>query len=234
MNSPSARRFWVSGASSGLGLALVEQLLEQGAQVAASGQHCEVLRALSQQYPQRLMLLDGNLTEPFSAQQAANQIADRWGALECLIINAGTCDYLSLGTPAAAMFESIINSNLSASRHCLENALPLLQHGRSPQLVGIFSRYSSLQLGDPSQLATSDNSVIQLLDSQRTALTAQGIDLTIIAPMSLNHPQTPVLVALQQWTARSAAQAILERLPERPANLILEALQQNNLWPLPK
>ncbi|MFQ6573146.1 SDR family NAD(P)-dependent oxidoreductase [Pseudomonas sp. UM16] len=234
MSSSIARRFWVSGASSGLGLTLVEQLLEQGAQVAASGKRCEALRSLTEQYPQRLLLLDGNLTEPFTAQQAAKQIADRWGALECLIINAGTCDYLALGTPAPAMFESIINSNLSASRHCLENALPLLRHGRSPQVVGIFSRYSSLQLGDPSQPLTSDNSVIQLLNGQRTALTTQGIDLTIIAPKSLNHPQTPVPVALQQWTARSAAQAILERLPERPANLVLEALQQNNLWPLPK
>ncbi|MFY9960096.1 SDR family NAD(P)-dependent oxidoreductase [Pseudomonas sp.] len=229
-----ARRVWISGASSGLGLELVEQLLEQGAQVAASGPSAEALQALARQFASRLLLLDSNLTEPFAAQQAAKHIADRWGALDCLIINAGTCDYLVPDTPAAAMFEGIVRSNLSASRHCLENALALLQHGRSPQVVGILSRYSSLQLGDPRQPATSDNSVMQLLNAQRTALAAKSIGLTIVAPKSLNYSQTPVQVTPQGWTAQSAATAILERLPDRSANLVLEALQLNSLWPLPR
>ncbi|MNJ30617.1 Cis-2,3-dihydrobiphenyl-2,3-diol dehydrogenase [compost metagenome] len=234
MNNFIANRVWITGTSSGLGLALVEQLLEQGSRVAASGRTCELLQDLSLQYPESLLLLDGNLSEPDEAQEAARQISDHWGALDCLIINAGTCDYLAIDTPAPAIFEGIVSSNLSATRHCLESARPLLQDNNSPQVVSILSRYSALQLHDPSQPATVDNSLVQLLNSQRAALAAQAIDLTIIAPLDLNFTLVTEQVAPEQWTAHTAAEVILDRLPDRPANLVLEALHLNDLWPLPR
>ncbi|PSS58273.1 short-chain dehydrogenase [Pseudomonas sp. BBP2017] len=224
----------MTGASSGLGFALAEQLLEQGAQVAASGRAAEALQDLSQQYPAHLLLLDNNLAEPLDAREAAKQISDHWGSLDCLIINAGTCDYLAIDTPAPAIFQGIVSSNLSATRHCLESAWPLLQRGNSPQVVGILSRYSALQLLDPRLPATVDNSLIQLLNSQRAALAAQAIDLTIIAPLDLKFALVSEQVAPEQWTAHTAAEVILDRLPDRPANLVLEALHLNDLWPLPK
>ncbi|MNZ81540.1 SDR family NAD(P)-dependent oxidoreductase [Pseudomonas alkylphenolica] len=234
MNNFIANRVWITGTSNGLGLALVEQLLEQGSRVAASGRTCELLQDLSLQYPESLLLLDGNLSEPDEAQEAARQISDHWGALDCMIINAGTCDYLAIDTPAPAIFEGIVSSNLSATRHCLESARPLLQGNNSPQVVSILSRYSALQLHDPSQPATVDNSLVQLLNSQRAALAAQAIDLTIIAPLDLNFAQVTEPVAPEQWTAHTAAEVILNRLPDRPANLVLEALHLNDLWPLPR
>ncbi|WP_342623301.1 SDR family NAD(P)-dependent oxidoreductase [Pseudomonas alkylphenolica] len=234
MNNSIANHVWITGASSGLGLSLVEQLLEQGSRVAASGRTCELLQDLSLEYPESLLLIDGNLSEPHVAQEAARQISDHWGALDRLIINAGTCDYLAIDTPAPAIFEGIISSNLNATRHCLESARPLLQGSNSPQVVSILSRYSALQLHDPSQPATVDNSLVQLLNSQRAALAAQAIDLTIIAPLDLNFAQVTEQVAPEQWTAHTAAEVILERLPDRPANLVLEALHLSDLWPLPR
>ncbi|MGH8383442.1 SDR family NAD(P)-dependent oxidoreductase [Pseudomonas sp.] len=234
MNNPISKRVWVTGASSGLGLALVEHLLEKGARVAASGRACKTLQDLTLQYHPNLLLLDSNLTEQLEALEAAKQITDRWGALDCLIINAGTCDYLAVDTPAPAIFESIVSSNLSASSYCLESAVPLLQGGRSPQVAGILSRYSSLQLNEASQLTTADNSLMQLFNNQRATLAAQAIDLTIIAPLNLKFPLIPEQIIPEQWTAQSAAEVILNRLPARSANLVLEALHLNNLWPLPK
>lgn len=234
MSNPNTKRVWVTAASSGLGLALVAQLLEKGARVAASGRAVEALQTLARQYHSSLLLLDNNLNEQGEARQAADHIADRWGALDCLIINAGACDYLAIDTPAADIFETIVSTNLSASRHCLESALPLLQRGHSPQVAAIISRYSSLQLHGPSQPPTTDNSLIQLFESQRTALRAQAVDLTIIAPLNLAFPQTSEKVTPEQWTAPSAAEAILNHLPKRSANLVLEAQQLNTLWPLPR
>lgn len=234
MNEFNGKRVWVTGAGSGLGLALVEQLLDQGARVAASGRASEYLQGLSLQYPENLLLLDSNLTEPREAQAAARQIADRWSALECLIINTGTCDYLAVDTPSAAIFESIVSSNLSASRQCLDSALALLQRADSPHVVGILSRYSALQLSAPGQPASVGNSVMQLLSEQRADLAAQAIDLTLIAPLDLQVAQPPEQVTPEQWTAHTAAEVILKHVPERPASLILEALHLNNLWPLPR
>lgn len=234
MENPIARRVWVTGASSGLGLALVEQLLEQGAWVAASGRASQALQALSQQHPARLRLLDHNLINSVEAAKAARHIADQWGALDGLIINAGTCDYLALDTPTAAIFEGIVSSNLSAASHCLSSARVLLQGGVSPQVVAVLSRYSSLQLHKPGQPALPNSSLTLLFNSQRESLATQAIDLTVIAPLSLEMQQAPVHVTPEPWTAQRTANAILKRLPGHSAHLVLEALHQNNLWPLPR
>lgn len=234
MNIFTAKRIWITGASCGLGLAFVEQLLEHGALVTASGRACDELHSLSQQYYPRLKLFEGNLTDPLQAAQAARQIADQGGALDYLIINAGACDYLPPDISATAIFEGIAQTNLDASRHCLEAAIPLLQRGSSPQVVAVLSRYSSLQLFKPNQAETAQNSLMQLFDSQRPLLTAQAIDLTIVAPQRLNDPLVQETVILEYWSAHTAAEVILDHLADRPPHLLLEAMHLSTLWPLPK
>ncbi len=234
MIDPIARRAWITGASSGLGLALVEKLLEEGDFVAASGRSSPALRNLEWQYDSKFLLLDGDLSNPLEATAAAQQIYHRWGALDCLIINAGTSDYLGSDVSAATLFASLVRSNLNAALYCLESARALLQSGNSPQLVGILSRYSALPLNDPSDPPGPSNSLAGLFDSQRAALAAQFIDMTLIAPLNWNSPQTSTPVSPERWTAKSAAEVIVGLLPKRHGNLVLEALHQHDLWPLPK
>ena len=58
------RRFWVTGASHGVGLALVGQLLASGHQVAASGRDSQELDTLGQQHGARLLRLPAPLRKP--------------------------------------------------------------------------------------------------------------------------------------------------------------------------
>ncbi|WP_327439655.1 SDR family NAD(P)-dependent oxidoreductase [Pseudomonas donghuensis] len=234
MIEPIARKVWVTGAGSGLGLALVQQLLAQGWKVAASGRASTELQGLSQLNPQQLLLLDGNLTDAAQAAQASQRLQAQWGALDCLLVNAGTCDYLDASIPPTAIFEAIASSNLSASVHCLHNALPLLENGQSPQIMAVLSRYSALQLYEPSQPATPDNSLAEVFRSERQHLASKGIDLTLVAPQALKVPLVAIQVMPQEWTAESAADVLLQRLPERAPELLLEALNLNSLWPLPE
>ncbi|WP_337993345.1 SDR family NAD(P)-dependent oxidoreductase [Pseudomonas rubra] len=234
MINPVSRRVWVTGAASGLGLALVQQLLEHGWKVAASGRASPELRGLSLQNPEQLLLLDGNLTDATQAAAASKQLSESWGALDCLLVNAGTCDYLDASIAPTLIFEAITSTNLSASVHCLQAATPLLEKGQAPQVMAILSRYSSLQLFEPSQPATPSNNVAQVFRSAREALKNQGIDLTLIAPQALKVPVVAIQVMPEQWTPESAADVIIKRLPERAPELLFEALDLNSLWPLPE
>ena len=234
MSEPIARKVWVTGASSGLGLALVRQLLEQGWKVAASGRASPELKGLSQHNPEQLLLLDGSLDDGAQAAQASQQLQAHWGALDCLLVNAGTCDYLDPGIAPTAIFEAIASSNLSASVHCLKVAVPLLEKGQAPQVLAVLSRYSALQLHEPSQPATPDNNLAQVFRAERQKLLSKGIDLTVVAPQDLKIAVATVQVKPEQWTPQSAADVIIQRLPERAPELLFEALNLNSLWPLPE
>ncbi|QXI37779.1 SDR family NAD(P)-dependent oxidoreductase [Pseudomonas xantholysinigenes] len=221
------RSFWVTGASQGLGLAMVEQLLDQGHRVAASGRDSQELDALGKTHAGTLLRLPGLLTEEPDAIR--RRLLDKWGALDGLIINAGACDYLPDNVTPGNLFEMIVHSNMDATEHALLSALPALVNGSQPQIMAIFSRYSALQLYAPTQPANDANSLPHWVRSQRDILKRQGIDLTVVAPPS---PQDPVMP--EAWTAQAAAMVLIAELDQRQPELSLEALGMNSLWPLPE
>ncbi|WP_144170541.1 SDR family oxidoreductase [Pseudomonas sp. Kh13] len=228
----NARSIWVTGAGNGLGLALVEKLLAGGHRVAASGKDSEALDALATRYGSQLLRLPWQLHEEQQAAQASQQICHAWCALDGLIINAGTSDYLADNVADSELFGAIVTGNQLAGEHCLASALPLLAKGDSPQVMAVFNRYSALQLYAPTQLTAGWNNMPQWMREQRQALKGQGVELTVVGPQSLKTPVTPVLAIPEEWTAQSAAQELLRRWPQGQPELVLEALDLDSLWPL--
>ena len=224
------QRIWVTGASSGLGHALALQLLAQGHQVAISG------RAPFEPLPEHLMprclLLDGDLSHADQAEAMSRRLQQHWGALDTLIINAGTCDYLDPQANGTAMFEGLIESNLAASTNGVQSALPLLQAGQKAHVVGILSGLTALQQYESSQWPTAQNSLGQWFSEVRSRLSPKEIDLTLVGPQTLKKPMTLTVALPQEWDAHSAASAIIDRLPRRMPEMVLEALSINSLWPL--
>lgn len=230
MTTEHKKRIWVTGASNGLGHALALQLLTLGHHVALSGR--APLDALPEDLSPRSLVLDGDLSDPAHAEAMSRRIHEHWGALDLLILNAGTCDYLDPHTTGTAMLEALIASNVAASAHCLDSALPLLLAGRKAHVVGILSSITALQQHESSQWPSAQNSLGQWFSETRSQLSPQEIDLTLIAPQTLKKPVTLSIAVPQQWTADSAALAIIDRLPQRMPEMVLEALSVSSLWPL--
>lgn len=230
LNTEDPKRIWVTGASSGLGHALATQLLMLGHHVAISG------RAPFDPFPERLaqhcLVLEGDLSDAAQAEQMSRHIQECWGALDTLILNAGTCDYLDAKSSGTEMFEALIHSNLSASTHCLQSALPLLQAGQTAHVVAILSSITALQQHESSQWPSAQNSLGQWFSEVRSVLSPKEIDLTLVAPQNLKKPVTLAVALPQNWDAQSAAQAIIQRLPLRMPEMVMEALSVSSLWPL--
>lgn len=224
------QRIWVTGASSGLGHALALQLLALGHQVAISGR--APFDPLPEHLMSRCLILDGDLSDARQAERMSQHIQQHWGALDTLIINAGTCDYLDPQAAGTALFEALIESNLVASMHGVQYALPLLQAGQKAHVVGILSSLTALQQYESSQWPTAQNSLGQWFSEVRSRLSPKEIDLTQVGPQTLKKPVTATVALPQEWDAQSAASAIIDRLPLRMPEMVLEALSVNSLWPL--
>ncbi|MFD2642400.1 SDR family NAD(P)-dependent oxidoreductase [Pseudomonas japonica] len=230
MNTEHPKRIWVTGAGDGLGHALALHLLTLGHQVAVSGR--APLAPLPEQLAGQCLILDGDLSDSAHAERMTQCIQEHWGALDTLILNAGTCDYLDDQAQGTAMLEALIASNLAASRNGLDSALPLLVAGQQAHVVGILSSLTALQQHESSQWPTAQNSLGQWFSEARARLSPMEIDLTLVAPQTLKKPITQSIALPQQWTAESAALAIIDRLPLRMPEMVLEALSMSSLWPL--
>jgi short-subunit dehydrogenase len=233
MSSKPPRRYWLTGAGSGIGAALAEEILKTGAHLALSSRTLAPLNELSQRFPGQVLVLDGDLTHSQTVREIGERIAGQWGSLDTLILNAGTCEYVDARQVDSSIIEHVVRTNLLASSFCIEAALPLLRSGTTPHVVGMASTVTYLPLADTC--GTAKAGLHYLFDALRTDLAPQGIDVTVInpgfveTPLSANDDFTLPL----SWPVEKAAQHILDRMADRPLELIFPAAFMATLWPLP-
>ncbi|WP_238340363.1 SDR family oxidoreductase [Pseudomonas sp. SWRI92] len=224
------RRYWLTGAGNGLGESLAEALLKSGARLAISAlQSCQ---ALSERYPGQVLAVPGNLTDSQTVREICQQITQQWGALDTVIINAGTAEYVPEQLVDHTVIEHIVRSNLLVASLCIDAALPLLRAGTTPHLVGITSPLTHLP---PSRIEAGGNGMRYLFESARVDLAGDGIDVTLVHPaFDIPSPNLDdCFVAPVHWSVETAANHILTRLSDHPQELAFPAAAMTNLWPLP-
>ncbi|QFT21000.1 putative oxidoreductase [Pseudomonas sp. THAF187a] len=212
-------RIWLTGASSGIGAALAEELLRGGHRLALSARSQAPLQALAARYSEeQVLVLPGDLTDAGQVRAIGAAIARHWGALDCAILNAGTCEYIDARQFEAAMIERVVSANLFSASHCIEAALPLLRQGHRPHLVGVGSSVTYLALPRSEAYGASKAALRYLLQSLRVDLAAEGIDVTLVSPGFVDTPLTQQndFPMPMRWPVERAARHIAARLQRRP------------------
>ncbi|MCW8275718.1 SDR family NAD(P)-dependent oxidoreductase [Pseudomonas sp. PCH199] len=237
MNSLTpSRRYWLTGASSGIGASLAEEILKTGAHLAVSSRSLAPLKALSQRYPGQVLVLAGDLTNSQTVREIGEQIAEDWGSLDTVILNAGTCEYVDAKQFDASIVEHVVRTNLLASSYCVEAALPLLRAGTAPHLVGMASSVTYLPLPRTEAYGTSRAGLRYLFESMRIEVASQGIEVTVISPGAADVTLTekndfPMPLS---WPAAKAARHIFEKLKNRPLEIAFPGMFMAALWPMSK
>lgn len=226
------RRYWLTGAGNGIGASLAEAILETGAYLAVSSRSARACESLSTRYPGRVLTVPGNLTDSQVVREIGEQIARQWGALDQVILNAGTAEYVD-GQPADhTLIEHIVRSNLLVASFCIEVAMPLLRAGTRPHLVGIASPATFLP---PSKIEAGGSGMRHLFESTRAELASAGVDVTLVHPgyddPSLGPDDCFPFPA--HWSPEEAARHVLNHLVERPREVALPIASMTALWPLP-
>ena len=108
---------FITGGGSGLGLALVERFIEEGAQVATLELSPAKVASLRQRFGEHVLAIEGNVTCYADYQRAVDQILTAFGTLDCFIGNAGIWDHNAslVNTPADVLesgFHELFNVNV--------------------------------------------------------------------------------------------------------------------------
>ena len=220
------RRIWLTGASSGMGVHMAEELLKSGARLALTARTLAPLKALSDRYPGQVLLVPGDLTDRSQVREIGNRITQLWGALDTVILNAGTCEYVDVRHFDATVIERVVRTNLLATSYCLESALPLLRAGSRPHVVGVVSSVTYWALPRAEAYGASKAGLRYLLQSLRIDLAQEGIDVTLVSPGFVDTPLTEKndFPMPMRWPAHKAARHICQRLQKRPLEIAFPTL----------
>lgn len=236
MSITPPRRYWLTGAGNGLGASLAEEILKTGAHLAVSSRSLAPLKVLSQRYPGQVLVLAGDMTNSQTVRETSEQIAEIWGSLDTLILNAGTCEYVDAKQFDASIVEHVVRTNLLASSYCVEAALPLLRAGTAPHLVGLASPVTYLPLPRAEAYGNSRAGLRYLFESMRLDVASDGVEVTVVSPGALDispvakkDPLAPFL-----WPAAKAARYIFEKLKNRPLEIHFSGTTVAELWPMAK
>lgn len=215
------KRIWLTGASSGIGAALADILLTQGHFLAVSARNVQALEKLHTEYPQQVLLLPGDLTDPHEVRTIGERIEQVWGRLDQVILNAGTCEYLDVSTFEANMIERVMRANLFSAAYCVEAALPLLRKGQRPHLVAMCSSVTYLPLPRAEAYGASKAAMRYLFQSLRIDLAHEGVDVTLVSPGFVDTPLTQQndFPMPMRWPVNKAATYIITLLEKRPLEI---------------
>lgn len=186
-------RVFLTGASSGIGLALARAYAARGASIGLVARKPERLEALAAALPGRHLVLPADVGQPAQLADAAERFLKEWGAPDVVIANAG----VSVGTLTevaedVAAFEQVLRTNvlgMVATFQPFVEPMRARGHGR---LVGIASVAGIRGLPGAGAYSASKAAALAYLESLRVELRGTGLRVVTIAPGYIDTPMTEV------------------------------------------
>lgn len=205
------RTAWVTGASSGIGRALVLALARRGVKVAGSARSQERLEAIAASNP-LICAFPLDVTDRAAMRDAAAAIEMRLGPIDVAIFSAGIWHAVGTRDFDGAKIAEAMDVNYLGIVYGIEAVLPSMRQRGSGQL-GLVSSVAGYR-GLPSTAAYSPSkaAVISLAEALKPGLDRAGVAISIINPGYVATPMNegsgepmPFIISAEDAAARIIA-----------------------------
>ncbi|MDX6534532.1 MAG: hypothetical protein QOF68_2276 [Gaiellales bacterium] len=170
---------WVTGASSGIGAALAEELLARGCRVAISARRREKLEEVS---AGRMLVAAADVTDRASTAAAAARVRAEHGRIDVAVLNAGTYQQVDVTAWDPEIFRRHFDTNLMGMVHGIDAVLPDMRHAGRGTIAGVASVAGYRGYPSAEAYGSTKAGEINLLESLRIDLLPLGIEVLIVNP----------------------------------------------------
>jgi 3-oxoacyl-[acyl-carrier protein] reductase len=129
----------ITGGSKGIGFAVAEALLSQGARVMITGRNAADLARAQAHLGPRALSVSADARLPEEVERAVQATVDGHGGLDVLVNNAGIGIFKNAADMSPAEWQSIIDTNLSGVFYYCHAAIPHLRRRGGGWIVNISS-----------------------------------------------------------------------------------------------
>ncbi len=191
------KRIIVTGGSRGIGKAIVEEVLAQGASVCSINRspspHMEELQKLADQHKTALHWVYADVSEEKSITQATQEAIKLLDGVDVLINNAGiTRDGLLFAMKQEA-WDGVIQTNLSSAFYTCKIVARAMARQRSGSIINMTSVVGIMGNGGQANYCASKAGLIGLTKSIAREVGSRGVRVNAIAPGFIQTDMTDVL-----------------------------------------
>ncbi|HWJ72240.1 MAG TPA: SDR family oxidoreductase [Kaistia sp.] len=172
----------ITGASSGLGLEMAQQLLGQGHKVVAVIRSAEALTKLAQDYRDRLDIVQLDLAKPENIAPAIEVAFQRHERIDVVVSNAGYGQFGAAEELTNDEIDRQIATNLAGSIHLIRAALPLLRRQGGGRIVQVSSEGGQIAYPGFSLYHATKWGIEGFVESVAQEVAPFGIDFIIAEP----------------------------------------------------
>ncbi len=180
---------WITGASSGIGKKVALELLKLNAIVVVTARNKSVLSEVFEKY-NNAVIAEGDVTHLETSLDIVQKIQAQFSRLDCVILNAGTAEYIDIKQFDHGVFEHMINVNFLSMTKCIQAALPALRNSENPYLVGMSSSVAWQGLPQGQAYSASKAAIRNLFQGLKIELSVEYIQVSWICPGFVKTPLT--------------------------------------------
>jgi NADP-dependent 3-hydroxy acid dehydrogenase YdfG len=227
----------VTGASSGIGEAIAEELVKRGARVALFARRENRLQALAQRLAgkgsEEPLIVPGDVSKPEDVQKLVNQTVQRWGKIDIVIANAGFGYRAPIVDGDVERWKQLLDTNVYGLLLTLKYGVEkLLKQGSGHVVVTSSIAGRSVTAGG-AVYSGSKFAVEAIAEALREEVGQQGVRVTTIEPGAVatefaavaGYPPGTIeaIKQLEPLQAQEIARVVIQAL-EQPGNVDIAEL----------
>ena len=224
----------VTGGTEGIGKALVDALLKDGAKVATCGRNHDKLYRLQSEYPSaHLHTMVADVSNENDCRRFMETTIKFFGGIDILINNAGISMRALFKDTSLETIQKVMDINFFGSVYCTRHALASIIE-RKGTIVGVSSIAGYRGLPGRSGYSASKYALQGFLESLRTELLHEGVHVMWVCPgfttsnirhAALNkdassHGDTPMDEG-KMMSAEECAEHVLRAIRKKKRTLVL-------------
>jgi short-subunit dehydrogenase len=180
--SPSIRTWFITGASSGIGLALAARAAGRGDNVIAVARNADGLTQLTEKYGNQVFAATADVADISQLQGAVNAGVERFGRIDFVANNAGYGVFGAVEEATDEQVRAIFDTNVHGVLNVLRATLPTLRAQKSGHILQGSSYFGQMAHAGVGMIAATKYAVEGLTEALFGELDPLGIKVTLVEP----------------------------------------------------
>ncbi|OHV76019.1 oxidoreductase [Rhizobium sp. LCM 4573] len=182
MSNAANTTWFITGASSGFGMAFARYAIEQGYNVVATARTPAKLEALAALAPERVLVHKLDVTAAGDPETAVKAAVDRFGRIDVLINNAGYGIVGAVEETPDEEFRAQMETNFFGAVSVTKAVLPQMRAQKSGAIVNISSLGGQLSFGGFSAYSASKFALEGMSEALAQEVAPFGIKVLVVEP----------------------------------------------------
>jgi NADP-dependent 3-hydroxy acid dehydrogenase YdfG len=182
MDNQKQKIWFITGASKGIGLALVKVLLENGHKVAATSRNKKSIEEKIGENNPNLLALTVDITNDNEVRQAINETVNTFGKIDVVVNNAGYLLLGSLEEVSAKEFQQSMDVNVNAFLNVIRNVMPYFRKQKSGHVFNFSSSAGYSADAGAGSYNAAKSTVIAFSEALAAEVKPYNVKVTIVSP----------------------------------------------------